>query len=376
MRRAIYLLWLVLGPSLSVPILAAEAPASKVFKRFPIESAVILYDVNTTGTSAGLQTRTLGVARMVFDHWGARELKEEDVTEVQTGDFNETRNKHSLSLIDYGTIYSVDYDENITYKTRDREMDMAIAQGKDLSDENFAFLKEIKATRAGSQTIAGLTCDRWTSKDQEVCLYQGIPLYVRIDTEGFHSVRTAVHAVINKPVAESEFALPAFPLIIDEEYTTNESAHTRSEDYLLALQDLKGALSRMSINPADTNYTLTPAQEREVINVLGQRYLAKQKRLLPKLKSAFILARQCLREANASVTARACIDPVNAINEALGDKTINFVFDDWNATRRDAVLRAMDQEMKYLDVTLKCVEEHNRTTDVIECTEGRLLPAE
>ncbi len=350
--------------------------AKGIFKRYPVKSATILYDINTTGEAVGLKTRTLGVARLVFDHWGALEVKEEDSTEVQTGDFNETRNKHSLSKIDYGTVYSVDYDEKVIYKTRDRDMDTAIAQKLDLSDENFEFLKELHAIKTGTRTIAGLKCDVWKGKDQEICLYKGIPLYISIDTEGFHSSRTAVYAVIDKPIMESEFALPHFPIVIDDDYTSNASARTRSEDYIAAVQDLRVALKGSTIDLDDTNGTLSPEQEKEVINILGRRYLEKQKRLLPKLKIELEKAKQCIGDANDSKSAEKCIEGVNKIDEELGDKTENFVFDNWGVEKKQKILHSLDTELKYLNVTIDCVTKNDKTTDVIECTEGSLNAAE
>lgn len=355
----------------ALPLLSKEG-----FKRYPVKSATILYDVDTTGESVGLKTRTLGVARMVFDQWGAREIKEEDSTEVQTGDFNETRNHRSMSMIDNGTIYSIDYDENITYKTRDRDMDAAIAEGKDLSNENYTFLKELHAVKVGTETVVGLTCDLWRGSGQEVCLYQGIPLRITIKAEGFRSSRTAVYAKINMPAKESEFTLPKFPIIIDDDYTTNASAQIRTEDYLAAVGDLHLALKGMSIDLTDANQTLTPDQEKKVINILGKRYLEKQKRLLPKLKIALVTAKKCMADANDSQTAEACIQPVNLIDEALGDKTENFTFNDWNGTKRQSIVEALSSEIKYLDVTIDCVGKFDKTTDVIVCTEGGLEAAE
>ena len=369
MNRALSIILLLVISVL--PLLAKEG-----FKRYPVESATILYDVDTIGESSGLKTHTRGVARLVFDHWGAREVKEEDSTEVQTGDFNETRNRRNLSKIDYGTIYSIDYDENITYKTRDRDMDAAIAEGKDLSGENFTFLKDIHAQKVGTETIVGLTCDLWKGQDQEVCLYQGIPLRISIHSEGFNSSRTAVYAKVDMPVQESEFDLPQFPIIIDDDYTSNASARTRSEDYIAAVDDLHVALKGMEIDLTDTNQTLNPEQEKEVINVLGKRYLEKQKRLLPRLKETLIQARKCIADANDSKSAEACIQPVNAVDEALGDKTENFTYNDWNATKRLSVAASLDGELKYLNVTIDCVDKFDKTTDVIVCTEGSLNPSE
>ncbi len=357
-------------------LLGMPAMAKEGFKRYPVESATILYDVDTTGQSAGLKTRTLGVARLVFDHWGAREIKEEDSTEVQTGDFNETHNRRSLSMIDYGTIYSVDYDDNITYKTRDRDMDTAIAEGKDLSGENFTFLKELHAVKVGTETIVGLTCELWEGSGQEICLYRGIPLRITVKAEGFRSSRTAVYAKINVPVKENEFALPHFPIVIDDDYTTNASAKTRSEDYLAAVEDLHRALKGMAIDLNDANQTLSPEQEKEVINVLGKRYLAKQKRLLPKLRTALEQAKKCIADANESRAAEACIAPVNRVDEALGDKTENFTYVPWTSATKQTILTSLESEITYLDVTIKCVEKFDKTTDVIVCTEGSLEATE
>ena len=369
MRALSIFLLLAIG---ALPLLAKEG-----FKRYPVESATILYDIDTTGESSGLKTHTLGVARLVFDNWGAREIKEEDATEVQTGDFNETNNRRNMSKIDFGTIYTIDYDENITYKTRDRDLDAAIAEGKDLSAENFTFLKDLHATKAGTETIVGLTCDVWKSENQEVCLYQGIPLKITIHAEGFQSSRTAVYAKIDVPIQESEFALPDhFPIIIDDDYTSNASARTRSEDYLAAVDDLHAALKGMSIDLSDTNQTLAPNQEKDIINILGKRYLEKQKRLLPKLKIALNTAKQCIADANDSQTAEACIQPINAIDEELGDKTEHFTYNDWNATKRQAVAKSLQDELNYLDVTLDCVQKFDKTTEVITCTEGTLMPNE
>jgi hypothetical protein len=212
----------------------------------------------------------------------------------------------------------------------------------------------------------------WEGKGQEICLYQGIPLRMTIHANGFKSSRTAVYAKINTPVNVHEFSLPQFPIVIDDDYTTNASAQTRSEDYLAAVEDLHVALKAMSIDLTDANQTLTPDQENAVINILGQRYLKKQKRLLPKLKTALVAAKQCIADGNNSKAAEACIEPVNRIDEELGDKTENFTYHDWSDARRAHIAASLDSEIKYLDVTIECVNRFDKTTEVISCTEGGL----
>ncbi|WP_456432958.1 hypothetical protein [Nitratifractor sp.] len=348
--------------------------AGGVFKRYPVRSGMIFYDINVSGVTPGkFTTQTHGIARLVFDRWGAREVKEEDSTEIQTGDYNETRDIHTMSKIDGGTVYTVDFEERNIYKTRNRDLDLAMAEGKDLSDENVRLIKEMKGIKVGTDTVAGFPCDVWQIKDQKICLYKGIPLKITIDGPGFHSERKAVSVVIDRPVPEDQFKLPDFPIIVDEEYTSNEAAKTNMDDYIASIEDLRKQLSKLGINPDDPNATLTPEQERAVIDTLGTRYLAKQKRLLPKLLVALKEAIPCIDSVSNSKEAKRCIDPVNKIDEELGDRTENFDFSKISdPDYKRAILEALTNEIRYLEVTNDCVQKHDKTSDVILCTEGNL----
>jgi len=358
---------------LSLVILSTlSLQAAKVFKRYPVESGIIFYDINTTGHSGEFTTHTTGIARLVFDRWGARELKEEDATEVQRGEFNETHDRRSMSKIDLGTIYTVDFDENTIYKTRDRSLDLSIAEGEDLSHESIELLKEMKGVKTGEDTVAGFRCDVWKVRDQEICLYKGIPLRITIDGPGFHSERRAVQVILEQPVPEEQFRLPDFPVIVDDDYTSNAAASTRTQDYIASVRDLQAKIKSLGIDPNDENASLTPEQEKAVINTLGARYLEKQKRLLPRLLVALQGARECVKRAGSSEEAGQCIAPVNRINEELGDKTENFDFSGFDESKKESVVKALDDEIRYLQVTNDCVQKHDKTTDVILCTEGNL----
>jgi hypothetical protein len=296
---------------------------------------MIFYDINVTGTSKGFTTHTSGIARLVFDHWGARELKEEDSTEVQTGDFNETRDIRSMTKMDHGTIYTVDFDEQTIYKTRDRSLDLSIAQGEDLSNESIELLKEMKGVKIGTDTVAGFPCDVWRAKDQKICLYKGLPLKITVEGPGFYSERKAVQVVLDRPIPEDQFKLPDFPVVVDEEYTSNAAAETRTEDYIASIHDLQAKMKSLGINPDEENATLTPEQEKAVINTLGERYLKKQKRLLPKLLVALEAAQKCVADADDGEEAKRCIEPVNRIDEELGDKTENFDYEHFEEKKKE-----------------------------------------
>jgi len=344
--------------------------AKPVFKRYPFKSGIILYDINTSGIGEGLMTHSVGISRFVFDDWGAKELKEDDVTEIQKGDFNEKIYRHTMSKMDYGTIYTVDFDENVTYQTRDKSIDMAIAQGQDLSTESIDLLKDMKAVQTGTDNVAGYKCDLWRLKDQTMCMYKGIPLKISIDAPGFTSTRTAQIILFDKPIAPKEFRLPGFAVVIDKDYTSNLSAQTNTEDYLKAIETLRQKAPSIGINLDDQNLTLTKEQENEVINTLGADYLKKQKRLLPKLLVALKGARECINHSESGKDARDCLAASNKIDEELGDQTRDYDFGHWDQALKAKIDSDIKQEIKDLDITIDCIKRYNKTTKVIECTEG------
>jgi len=345
------------------------------FKKYKHKSGMVFYDVKISSFDNNLNNQVRGIARLVFDDWGAKELKEEDVEEIQAGDFNDTRGRHTLTKTDYGTIFTADYDENITYKTRDKDLDLAITQKLDLTGETVKSLEKLGAKKVGKEKIAGLECDVWEHNDQQVCLYDGaLPLKIVVQTAGFLSEKKAVQVVLDKPVPNKEFALPPFKIVEDESYSNNRSSLVRTQDYLQSVKDLREELKKKGIDLNDKNLTVTPDLEKDIINIVGKRYLAKQKKYLPSLVKALEAEIECVKKAQDATQAKKCVDPVREINDKLGDKTFEFDIKKLDDTIKQKILEAITQELKDTKVTADCVGKNNKTTDVIICTEGKLKP--
>ncbi len=235
-----------------------------------MKSGMIFYDINTTAHSNEFDSHTTGIARLIFDNWGARELKEEDTTEIQTGDFRETHDHRSMNMIDNGTVYTVDFDDGTIYKTRDRSLDFSIAKGEDLSNENLQLIKNMKGIKSGKDRIAGFECNIWRVKDQEICLYQGIPLRITVKNDGFFSERKAVQVVLNQSIPPEQFKLPEYPIVIDDDYSSDESANIRMQDIMASVHDLNNKLKKMGLRKIDANTSLFPWTKREkMIDGLG-----------------------------------------------------------------------------------------------------------
>jgi hypothetical protein len=350
--------------------------AQNSFKKYKHKSGIVFYDVKISSFDNNLNNQVRGIARLVFDDWGAKELQEEDVEEIQEGDFNDTRSKHTLTKVDYGTIYTADYDENVTYKTRDRDLDLAITQKLDLTNEGINSLKKAGAKIVGKEKIAGLECDVWELNDQQLCIYDnGIPLKIVVQNAGFLSEKKAVQVILDKPIPPKEFALPPFKIVEDEGYSNNQSSLVRAQDYLKSIKDLREELDKKGVDLNDKNLTVTPDLEKDIINILGKRYLAKQKKYLPDLIKALEAEKECVAKAKDAAEAKKCIEPVREINNKLGDKTFEFKdIQKLDSKTKEMILDRISQEIKDTKVTALCVSKNNKTTDVIICTEGKLKP--
>jgi len=247
-------------------------------------------------------------------------------------------------------------------------------QRVDLSDEPVNQLQEMGAKIVGKEKIAGYECDLWQHNDEQICLYKGIPLKIVVKNAGFDSEKTAVQVVLNKDIPSKEFKLPDFPIVEGDSYSNNRASLTRASDYMMSIKDLKKKMKEKGIDLEDKNLTVTPDLEKDIINILGERYLHKQKKLLPKLITAMKDAKECIAQAKSEVEAKNCIEPVRKINDLLGDRTAKYDFKDLNEIKKQKAIKSLEVEIKNTTITQECVSKNNKTTDVIICTEGTLDP--
>lgn len=364
--------------SLIIAILASTnlLSADDNFKLYKFKSGMIFYDVKTSSFDDNLNSQVQGIAKLVFDNWGAKELKEEDVSEIQAGDFNDTRSRHTLTETDAGTIYSVDFNEKKIFKTRDRDLDMAISKKMDLSNESVKSLIKLGAKQTGKDTVANLECDVWEYKDQNICLYKGIPLRIVIKNAGFYSEKKAVQVLLDKPIPEKEFALPKYAIVEEGSYSNNKASLVKTGDYINSIMDLKNEMKQKGINLEDKNLSITPNLEKDIINALGKRYLEKQKQYLQPLIEEMKKAKVCIAKATTKEEADKCLVPVREINDKLGDRSPKFDFDKLNDEKKKKAINGLDTEIKNTTATANCVTKFDKTTDVIVCTEGTLNPEE
>ncbi len=182
-------------------------------------------------------------------------------------------------------------------------------------------------------------------------MYKGIPLRITVKNSGFFSERKAVQVILNQPIPPEQFKLPEYPIVVDDDYSSDESANIRMQDVMASVHDLKDKLKTMGFKNIDENTSFSPEQEREMIDTLGARYLAKQKKYLPKLLKSMEKAKECIRLATTGDEAQKCIKPVNEINAKLGDRTLHFEFSKFTTIKKD-ILNSLSTEINYLKVQI------------------------
>ena len=60
--------YLVMG--ILIYFVSMSVSYSSTFKRYPVKSGMIFYDIQTNSTLNGTDTNSSGIGRLIFDKWG------------------------------------------------------------------------------------------------------------------------------------------------------------------------------------------------------------------------------------------------------------------------------------------------------------------
>jgi hypothetical protein len=170
------------------------------YKRYHVERGLLRYAL--TGPQEGTET-------ILFDRWGMRERKETQVT-LRSGDTVNT--VHQLTLVEGPDVMTVDLTTLIGRRTANRtHMDIADRAGStDIAAAVLESLRNVGAVGAGTQEIAGQTCEVWTieSAGASLCLWQGIPLRTVVTVDGVRVEAVAEDLDVTAMPTDADFLLP------------------------------------------------------------------------------------------------------------------------------------------------------------------------
>lgn len=176
--------------------------AGPLGKRYGIKEGTVVYEIS--GPQSGSET-------LSWKRYGDLEAKHTDVKLTMMGMTQETNTR---TIMDGEWIYNIDVDRNTARKMRNPVLERY--QDVDLEKFGESMLERMGGRKAGSDTVAGETCEVWVNEGMgtEVCIWNGVPLRNVVSMGPMQIVQVATE-ISDEALPDKEFKLPE-GLVIEE----------------------------------------------------------------------------------------------------------------------------------------------------------------
>lgn len=206
-------------------------------KRYDVKSGMVEYVITTSGKVLGSTMSGQGTENLYFKDWGAIELLEEkSIQTTETSIFgmknSETTNTHTMSKLDDGESYHVDFDKKQIFLRRDLAMDMTknYREDGDAGEVGKEMLESLGGKVIGVEKFLGYDCELWDVMGAKQWMYKGVVLKMEMTMLGITTIKEAKTAVFNNKVADKYFELPDFPIQKEEGFLDNDEYEEEMED--------------------------------------------------------------------------------------------------------------------------------------------------
>ncbi|MFK5877895.1 MAG: hypothetical protein QM478_00210 [Flavobacteriaceae bacterium] len=220
-------------------------------KRYKVESGIIIYEITVNGKVMGSTISGSGTEKLYFKDWGAIELVEEQSNQTTSTKFfgkknTETTNTHTMSKLDNGESYHVDFDKKEIYAGRDMAMDMVnlFHPQSDAGDVGKTMAEGVGGKIIGKENFLGYPCEIYDIMGSKQWIYKGVSLKSEMTIMGITTVKKATSAKFNVSVANKYFKLPDYPIQKEEGFMDNEAFEEDMEDMNANMEKM----SKMSFN--------------------------------------------------------------------------------------------------------------------------------
>ncbi|NEW61393.1 hypothetical protein GSY74_08870 [Sulfurovum sp. bin170] len=184
-------------------------------KKYDVKSAKIEYEIKGSGGIMGVEIKTIGKKRLIFDEYGAKELEEESKVTKTTGmGQNKVDKTHTLKYMNNSIIYSVNFEKEKIVRMQNPAVAMSsiFGGGKNIQQIGEEMLEKMGGKKIGTDKVAGHQCDIWDVSGIKQCIYKGIPLRVESNIMGIKSTEVATKAEFDLSLDKDAFKLPDFPM--------------------------------------------------------------------------------------------------------------------------------------------------------------------
>jgi len=218
-------------------------------KRYEVKSGIIKYTSTSTGKVMGAVIKGSGTESVYFKDWGAIELIEEQSSQTTTTKIfgktsTQTTNTHTISKLDNGENYHVDFDKKQIYLRRDMAMDLtkAFHPNADAGAVGKNMLQGMGGKKIGNEKFLGYNCEVWDIMGAKQLMYKGVVLKLEMTVIGITTIKEATSAKFNISVSDNNFQLPDFPIQKEEGFLDNTAFENDMED----MNDNMDKISKMS----------------------------------------------------------------------------------------------------------------------------------
>jgi hypothetical protein len=369
--------------AISIILLIASniALADNSQKRYLVESGRIDYEVKGSGNVMGMMTtKTIAKKYLLFNQYGANELKEENKIEKHTqGGKTETIKLHTLSYMKGSVIYNVNFKQKRIMRMKNAGLVMAqmMTGGKNMTEAGEAMMKKMGGKKIGTDKIAGYNCDIWEVMGVKQCLYKGIALKVESNMMGIKSVEIATKAEFDIALSKDDFKLPDFPVYgMNDDMSKPPIKLDKSEldkmDAQAEKQQAKeskdmGDLAKVMVAAAaQAGMTEGKAPSKDRQQAMEQ---AMQGMMLPMVKKRALAQEEMMRFGKKCLGAADTLEEANQCSQEAAIKfpaiesNSDFSFEKWNPAVKKKVLSDIDQFLQ----AAPCIKKANSMQQFEKC---------
>jgi len=225
MKKYISLLFVILM-FISCGKSESEKPVDSKYKRYNVESGIVKYKTKISGKVMGSTVSGKGESTLYFKDWGAKELKEEELVQTTKisilGQNKEDVTKdHSITKIDNGIVYTVDFNNKKINKMQNMSMDFL--KDTDVNKMGMKMLESMGGKKIGNEKYKAYDCEVWDLNGGKQYFYKGIPLRTEISIMGITTVTEATSAKFDVKVPDDKFKLPDFEVVEVENMMNGEN---------------------------------------------------------------------------------------------------------------------------------------------------------
>lgn len=213
--------------SLLVVLVSCTGNSQNTPKRYDIKSGIVDYKTTITGKVMGSKISGSGEEHLYFKDYGALEVKEATSSQTSVMKFfgkekKETKDEHSLSKLDNGKSYSVDFKNKQITVRQDPMMDINKQSNSNASDDGKNMLESMGGKKIGQEKFMGYDCEIWEIMGGKQWIYKGVKLKMDMNVMGMNTITEATSAKFDISVADSYLKLPDFPIQKTESFLNNE----------------------------------------------------------------------------------------------------------------------------------------------------------